>query len=410
MPYIKVTPEKLMEMQSEFSLLERELHSIAETFYSLSHSLDWDLSSRRDFENRSCEIYRELESENRMLSQLKEFMVLVQEKYNQIQFFNFNMNQRTKKYVNPNASSEEIVEKKDEITVNMHSSRTDSGKEKRDIEDQLHSSMNTVIKSVSPLGKIVGELDSVGEGIQYMKSGEWDKATVKLVGVGTKVAGSVSKIVEISKKANMPKIVANSADQTSSVISKLAGMDDFFEGTVGTVAKGSNSAACFGSNLKKAWGKSSKDFTLTEVSTVLSFVSSGVDNYMEWKNGEISEGRAIAETIGEALVDIVTGSLITTVVAAAAVTIIGSAPIFLVGLGTAAISIGLDLIASNFTEGEKSFNEWISDGVIDLVTGAESKKQKEVGSNRNTTKLVEERRSGARASVGNIGSRLMAVS
>lgn len=106
---------------------------------------------------------------------------------------------------------------------------------------------------------------------------------------------------------------------------------------------------------------------------VLSFAGSAVDNYEEYKSGEISGGRAVAETVTETAVDIGSDMLITAGVTAGAAALgVTAAPAVVVGGVAVAAKWGLDCLCESLWD--KSFTETVSDGLLDMgeavVSGA----------------------------------------
>ena len=98
---------------------------------------------------------------------------------------------------------------------------------------------------------------------------------------------------------------------------------------------------------------------------VLSFAGSSVDNYEEYKSGEISGGRAVAETVTETAVDIGSDMLITAGVTAGAAALgVTAAPAVVVGGVAVAAKWGLDCLCESLWD--KSFTETVSDGLLDM--------------------------------------------
>lgn len=92
---------------------------------------------------------------------------------------------------------------------------------------------------------------------------------------------------------------------------------------------------------------------------VASVVGNGISNYNEYSSGDISGGRAVAETIVETGIDIGKTALITAGVAAA----IGGAPVLAVTAVAVGVSWGADKICEMITG--KGVTELVSDGLID---------------------------------------------
>lgn len=95
----------------------------------------------------------------------------------------------------------------------------------------------------------------------------------------------------------------------------------------------------------------------------ISLVSNGLKNYDEYKNGDISGGRAVAETIGETAVDFGTDLLLTAGITAGLVAVCGGAPALVVAGGVVLVKWGLDAVTEHFFG--KKFSETVSDAVLD---------------------------------------------
>lgn len=98
---------------------------------------------------------------------------------------------------------------------------------------------------------------------------------------------------------------------------------------------------------------------------VLSAAMNGISNYEEYQNGEISVGRAVAETVMETAVDWGKNLLIGLGVAAG-LTLVGvtSAPAAVIGVATVAVSVGVDWLSQKITG--KKFTEAVSDAYLDF--------------------------------------------
>ncbi|WP_455713935.1 hypothetical protein [Anaerosporobacter sp.] len=96
---------------------------------------------------------------------------------------------------------------------------------------------------------------------------------------------------------------------------------------------------------------------------VASVVGNGISNYNEYSSGEISSGRAVAETVVETGVDIVKGIALTAAAATVVTAAVGSAPV----LAVTAVAVGAGWVADKVCEAftGKGVTEFVSDGIID---------------------------------------------
>lgn len=113
-------------------------------------------------------------------------------------------------------------------------------------------------------------------------------------------------------------------------------------------------------------------------SWLLSFISNIFSNHEEYtenlgKETEITQGRAIAETISETVIDVVKGALITAGVTAgvAALGCTGFGAAALVAGGSCIVSGAADWICESLTG--KGLTEWASDGLLDKLKEAGEK-------------------------------------
>ena len=98
---------------------------------------------------------------------------------------------------------------------------------------------------------------------------------------------------------------------------------------------------------------------------LLTFAGSAMDNYDEYESGEISGGRAVAETVTETAVDVGTDAVLTAGVTAGLAALgVTSAPALVIGGGVVLAKWGLDCVCENFWG--KDFTETVSDGLLDM--------------------------------------------
>lgn len=95
----------------------------------------------------------------------------------------------------------------------------------------------------------------------------------------------------------------------------------------------------------------------------ISAVANGIDNYEEYKNGDISVGRAVAETVTETAVDWGKDLLIGAAVTAGFAAIGIAAPAVVVGAATMAVSVAADWACEQVCG--KKLTEAVSDAVLD---------------------------------------------
>lgn len=142
-------------------------------------------------------------------------------------------------------------------------------------------------------------------------------------------------------------------------------------GTFGKGVKSSIASQIDDLNFAKADGAAGKFKTATKwAGHILTVASNGVENYEEYKKGDISAGRAMGETVVESAVDIAVGIGATAVVTAGLSALgVVAAPAVLVGAGAAAITIGANAVCE-WATGGKNLGEVAADFVCDVGEGA----------------------------------------
>lgn len=378
MPYIKVNANKLSSFQETLNGIQTKVRRINSDFSSIGSSLDWDVKSSSNINQRINNIKKDLNSEVRSVQNMSSFLAKARSKY-------VALDETKIKVKSPVVSAVSTVAANAKVSTTKKS----------------NSSWKTI-------GKVVGKMGFVGTAlsglINWTTNGGIGNATA-VVDLAKSGKNVVKGLVDWNKAAKNRKIYANfgKATQAKSKYWKSAfGLNDLFKGTAskfrakwvkspaGSGLRGSLQA--LGQNLKtgigKGWGtRFSRNFTKNIKSQVgsyakgaksafswiglgLNFVGNAVSNYDEAKNGGISAQRAVAETITETVVDTATGWVIGAGVAAGLAATIGSAPVLVVGAATVGITMGLDFackkITGAITGTEKGLTETISDFALDV--------------------------------------------
>ncbi len=237
----------------------------------------------------------------------------------------------------------------------------------------------SVFKAVGKkAGEVILENAGLGGGIISSVAGLYNTLTggkieFGAVAKGTKsVISSVYKIVKNnSKLEKLSRMNPGQAVKTG--VKRFLGLEKAFTGNLRpSVAKSfktrfyNNYQKQLADNLDAFKGKGMKS-ALAWAGVAISGITNGISNYKEAKSGEISAGRAVAETITETVVDVASGVVIGAAVSAGIAALgFASAPVLVVGAATAAVTMGLDW-ASNAIFG-KGMTELISDTVLDVGT------------------------------------------
>ena len=154
----------------------------------------------------------------------------------------------------------------------------------------------------------------------------------------------------------------------------LVGLDNFFSGEVSTAT---NIGKRFKDNFKSQINDSLGDLTKTGKAafewagmglTVAANVFSNID---EAKRGEISNERAVAETVLESVIDIGMDVAVGAAVAAGVGAVCtAGAPVVAVAAGTAIVGFCLDAGTKYLTNSDRGFTEVVSDSILDFVGNA----------------------------------------
>ena len=126
----------------------------------------------------------------------------------------------------------------------------------------------------------------------------------------------------------------------------------------------------------------------------LSLAANGVEGYVDYKDGKVSGGRAVANTVVRTGVDIAKGAALTAAVAAGFAMAGVAAPALAVAGTVTIVSAGLDFVCKRCTD--KTVTQLVSDGIIDG-----SKKLADMG-----TKAYNKAKDVVTEKIGSIGEKI----
>lgn len=423
MPTIKVNTTQLGRYESDLQGILSRVNSIMNQFDSVSRSLDWDVKAESNINSRLSAISRELSAESRGISGMKNYLDTAVTKYNAVE--NKNSGRKLENETTGRGVGARVVTKGKTIkstagwaarngvgvTVSPNGKNTKStvntGAKKSDgvASSSGLSLKENAIKYLKKIGK--SGLDALGKSGTYGKMGALPIALLKNIidgdgitgkDIGSTIKGMGNSIIgmcdEYSKTAG--KWPISTAD-----IKELAGLSTYktistASTKAGWLAKVENFGVTLKDTLKSEISPISKT-TLADGTKVvdkvktgtkvagwaLSLVANGFSNYDEYSKGDITKGRAFAETISETLIDIGKGAAITAGVAATCAAIGVAAPAVVVGGIGVGVSLVADIVCENLTG--KSVTEATSDFVLDnaskvgkAVTGAASNAKKAI--------------------------------
>lgn len=231
--------------------------------------------------------------------------------------------------------------------------------------------------------------------------------------IGNLVTGEMDAGTVLSSAKFLSKTIGTAAtactkgDTTASWWKYFNGMNDATADFAG-----SSFGETFFSSLKKQFTKDLNFGNATEVGDkvkvatkwaghALTVAKNGVENFQEYKNGDISAGRAVAETAVESAVDIGMGALATAGVTAAAVAMGVAAPAVAVGIGAVAVTWAANGVCK-WATGGKDVGEVVADSVCNVGEAAVSVAKSGVKTVSDGAKTVAKGVGEAVNSVGNL--------
>jgi uncharacterized protein YukE len=236
--------------------------------------------------------------------------------------------------------------------------------------DVVNKAGNLIVDNAGTAGGIISAIRKIIEGATS------DTVDVGGIAKGSKslISGIYNMYKNVGKLEKLSRMNPGQAVKTG--FKRFFGLDKAFTGSLlPSTAKGFGTR--FYNNFQKQWSKGLEGYTTKGAKGVLAWagvavsaVANGFQNYDEAKSGDISAGRAVAETITETAVDVGTGLLVGAAVSAGiAAAGFVSAPAIAVGAATAGVMVGLDAVCKwatkSITGEEKGFTETVSDFVLD---------------------------------------------
>lgn len=209
---------------------------------------------------------------------------------------------------------------------------------------------DTTVKVVSKAG-VPGA--GIGAVYEIVRNGIGEGKKSSYVKAAKGFFEAISKSVGKAKKAGKDKITVD--------WKKFLGIDKSLEKYKEVVGPTKRFKAAFSDKFKSKFNVKSEG-----VGWALTVVAAGFDNYDEYKSGEISGKRAVAETIGESAITIAEGAIVSSLVTAglAAIGFTAAPAVVVAGVGVL-VTWGADLLCKHFTG--KGVAEAVSDLVIDGV-------------------------------------------
>ncbi len=357
MPYIRVDTNKLKNYSSEIASLESRVRNIKQEFSSTANALDWEIKSASNIRSKTDKITRELGTEVSSLNKMENFLSNTARKYAELDGSKIN--------------AQAVLSIHDPVTVGSVTTTS---------QKVSSSPWKTISKFIGKMGFVGNVISGVMKIPVAFDAGSSAKTVVDVAkGMKDGVKGLFDWHKAVSNTKFYTKLQPGKAATANKNLWKSAfGLNDVFKGKASKF-KGSwttRFSRNFNKNMNTQVGKYTKGGATSAFAWIgvgLNFLGNAVSNQDEYKSGQISKQRAVAETITETVVDTATGMLVGAGVAAGLAATIGSAPVLAVGAATVGITMGLDFackkITGAITGTEKGLTETVSDLALDIGAG-----------------------------------------
>ncbi len=258
-----------------------------------------------------------------------------------------------------------------------------------DGKDSLTSILSKIIGKAGQAGGLVSTLVNVADPVvNWVRNGGLPEGITGAESVSSFLNGTNSFVKLISEwaesNANLNRLARMLPERAKQVkFERLFGFNDIYKGAA---SKAGSWSTRFYNNFHKKGGmldsytSGGAKSVFAWTGLALSGISNGISNYKEYKSGDISGGRAVAEWALETVIDQGKTWVIGTAVAAGVAATVGSAPVLLVGAATVGVTMGLEYGCKKLTGWlcgeEKGISETISDVVLDVGEAIVETKQK----------------------------------
>lgn len=393
MPKIKVNTSQLATYESDMQGILSRVNSIANQFDSVSRSLDWDIKVEENINTRLLGLKNELSAEARGISGMKEFLGTAIKKYDAVESKNSGKKLKNENFGSGVSNNISSKSKKTTDTSN-------SEKKKSFWNEEFGKWLKTTFGKTMTFGTAISAKDAIATFKKMFSDIDIPEGIKTMVNLYKNVSGMVLNTMKIGNAISATAKTIKSQEQflkmfgitqheigraqqviknaKSDLIKKLSGVDD-------SLSSAAQSANVFLKNgiVKQSWRarfadqfsesikSSTKGLKKTTgiITSGLTIVLNGVENFNDYKSGRMSGIRAVAETVTESGIDIGTGLIVGAAVTAGLAATVGSAPVLAVAGISTAVIMGGDAICKRVTKKvsgeEKRLTEAISDFVLD---------------------------------------------
>ncbi len=354
MPKIKVDTLGISELRTATGAV-RVQASEAQSYVSQARSeIDMNTASSDNISYRINRLYSRLQAQYNKLGQYESALLRVNDQFmasdrsiaNEAKEINYLLDRILE---SPYFASRETMSIDAELseTANLVDYFSNAG-------DGIAEYLWKVLKKAGHFGALVTMVSGI-TGLDGESSiSDYGKAAKSAKGFFTNLYGDVRKMTKAKR-------IMHPSTYKASWAKRLFGTTDYYK-SIGGASKSKSFSTKWYNNFQKSKAKEISKVTWAGVA--LDGVFNALDNYDEYKGGEISGWRAAAETVMETGVDTVVNVALTTAVAATLGATVG-APALAVAAGTIAVKSALDGVTRWVTGGEKDFTEAASDLILD---------------------------------------------
>lgn len=360
----------VMDAGSHINSAKASVSSAKSAFTQIRYSIDGKIQNRSDIRNRLSMVQNQLSNIDGQIGKIRSTVQSGAELYRSTDDRVESWRGNIRNAVGARASSGSVS--------NWASYFSNSGEISEPKERTIFSTLNKMLGKAGYLGNVVSfftkPIAKWAETGTFSVEFTGAESVAKFLKDGNSAIKGLSEWAKSNKQLDkLARMLPEQAQKTR--INRLFGFNDTFKGGASKAGKWSTR---FYNNFHKQNGPldsyksggAKSAFAWTGL--VFSAAGNTISNIEEAKTGEITAGRAVAETIVETAVDVGKNWVIGTAVAAGIAATIGSAPVLAVGLGTMAVSAGLDFackkITGAITGTEKGLTETVSDLALDVGT------------------------------------------
>lgn len=376
MPYIKVNINRIDAVKSNIAYTRAKVGNIKSSFYSTGSSLDWDVKACAQINSQINKINNELSNEIESLKRMESFLSMAIQKYKEVDKKRNVITVRTaihsaKSVISNKSSKVQLIQKlpagikpANRITLDSPALKT--------VVDFLKK----VAKKGGTIGGVYGILSGEAAFIEKIRNMDYSGAFKSWAGVDKGVYKTISGLITKNKKMAKVSHLLTTNQKVKNWAKFLTGTEDYIKAP----SKASKLTTRWYNNYQKIKTKFDPVGSITVADVVISGVANIIDNVSDYAKGDMSVERTIAEIAGETAIDVAKDAIIyfgataiTTWIGAGVVAAVGGT-VAVPGIVIAGVSVGivalanwgLNAMAKHFTNGEKDFTEWASDGLLDI--------------------------------------------